>query len=65
LRVWFRTTRNTGVSLGPVALLVLLPFLVCFWVVYAAAVIVCAIGVAAVHGLEAAAGAIEGRQARR
>jgi len=33
--------------------------------VYAAAVIVCAIGVAAVHGLEAAAGAIEGRQARR
>jgi hypothetical protein len=65
MRVWIRTSRHTGVSLGPVALLVLLPFLAAFWALYVAALLVCFLGVALVHGLEAAGRAIEHRQARR
>jgi hypothetical protein len=65
VRVWIRTTRNTGVSLGPVALLLLGPFLLTAWVLYAAALIVYVIGRLAVEGIEAAARRAEDRQAQR
>jgi hypothetical protein len=62
--VWFRTTRNTGVSLGPVALVVLAPFLLACWAVYVAALILFVAGSLAVHGIEAIARHAEDRQAR-
>jgi hypothetical protein len=63
--VWFRTSRNTGISLGPVALLVLLPFLLCAWIVYSAALLVYYAGWLLVRSIEAAGRRAEDRQARR
>jgi hypothetical protein len=65
MRVWFRTSRNTGISLGPLGLLIVGPFLLAAWAVYAAALIVFIIGSVAVHGIEAIARHAEHRQAQR
>jgi hypothetical protein len=65
VRVWIRTTRNTGVSLGAAGLLLLAPFLLAAWAVYFAALIVYVIGKLAVEGIEAIARHAESRQARR
>jgi hypothetical protein len=65
VRVWVRTSRRTGVSLGPVALLILLPFLLCAWIVYAAAMILYIIGKLVVEGIEAIGRHAEDRQAAR
>jgi len=61
VRVWIRTTRNTGVSLGPVALLLLGPFLLTAWVLYAAALIVYVIGRLAVEAFAAVSARLSGR----
>jgi hypothetical protein len=65
MRVWFRTSRNTGVSLGCLGLAVFGPFLVLGWAVYAAALVVYALGWAVVQGIEAIGRRAEERQARR
>jgi hypothetical protein len=65
LRVWIRTTRNTGVSLGCLGLLVLGPFLLLAWVLYAAALIVYVIGRLVVEGIEAIGRHAETKQAQR
>jgi hypothetical protein len=65
VRVWARTSRHTGISLGPVALLILAPFLVVFWVLYLTGLVVYVIGKVAVEGIEAAARWAENRQAQR
>jgi hypothetical protein len=65
VRVWVRTSRRTGVSLGPVALLVLAPVLLCAWILYVAALAVYGIGWLLVQGIEAIARHAENRQARR
>jgi hypothetical protein len=63
--VWFRTSRRTGISLGPVALLILGPFLLAAWAVYFAALVVYFAGKLVVEGIEAAGRRAEDRQARR
>ena len=65
MRVWFRTSRRTGISLGPVALLILGPFLLAAWIVYFAALIVYFAGKLVVEGIEAVGRRAQDRQARR
>jgi hypothetical protein len=65
MRVWFRTSRNTGISLGPLGLLILGPFLLAAWAVYFAALLVYVTGKLIVEGIEAAGRHAEHRQARR
>jgi hypothetical protein len=65
VRVWIRTTRNTGISLGPLGLLILGPFLLAAWAVYLAALIVYVTGRLIVEGVEAAGRRAEHRQAQR
>jgi hypothetical protein len=64
VRVWIRTTRNTGVSLGVAGLLILAPFLLAAWGVYFAALAVYVIARLAVEGIEAIGRRAEDRQAR-
>ena len=47
MRVYVRTTRNTGVSLGPVALLVLSPVVAAWW----AGVLIVALAIVLVRGI--------------
>jgi hypothetical protein len=65
VRAYVRTSRNTGLSLGPAGLLVLAVFLLAGWVLYAAALVVYGLGKGIVEGIEAAAGWAENRQIRR
>lgn len=67
-----RTSRNTGISLGPVALLIIGPVILAAWVVYIAVMtvyglglIVVRLGKLAVEGIEAAWQRIEHRQEQR
>ena len=64
MRVYVRTTRGTGISLGPVALIVLGPFLLCLWLVYAAALLVYFGALLLVAAAEAIGDAAERRQRR-
>lgn len=59
MRLYVRTTRNTGVSLGPVALLILGPFLLAMWAVYAAALLVYTVARLLVAAVEAIGDAME------
>jgi hypothetical protein len=59
VRLYVRTTRNTGVSLGPVALLILGPFLLAMWAVYAAALLVYTVARLLVAAVEAIGDAME------
>jgi hypothetical protein len=65
MRVWIRTSRRTGVSLGCAGLLILGPVLLLIWLVYAAALIVYLLGKLVVEGIEAIGRRAEDRQARR
>jgi hypothetical protein len=65
VRVWVRTSRNTGVSVGPVALAIAAPFLLAGWLLYAACMIVYLAGREAVEGIEAIARWVEHKQAQR
>jgi hypothetical protein len=62
MRLYVRTSRNTGVSLGPVALVILGPFLLAMWVVYVVALLVYWAGLVVVAGVEAIGDAMERRQ---
>jgi hypothetical protein len=65
MRVWIRTSRNTGISLGCAGLLILGPFLLIAWLVYLTGLLVYALGWLVVQGVEAAGRRAEDRQARR
>lgn len=65
MRVIVRTSRWSAVSLGPVALLVLGPFIAAVWLVYVLALVIYWTGRIIVEAVENIADAAEQRQLRR
>ena len=51
MRVYLRTSRRSGVSLGVITLLLLLPLLAAIWTLWAAVVVAGALLVLAVRGV--------------
>jgi hypothetical protein len=65
MRIYVRMSRYSAISLGPLALLILGPFIAAAWIIYAAALIVYYIGWGIVVLVEELADAADRRQKQK